>query len=268
VTPDHDHDAADLEAAALELAPGEHVLVFLPPAMWPLGWWRRFWYRVLVPGLWGLFTACEWTEGTLPPGKRVIAKGRGAPVQALAVLVQNRLGRPVALKRAATPVVTGAAGRHTVPCYLVKEAGASGPVTVVVDGRLLARGAVRPAQACLEYSETDPWAVWARFRAGVPGDPMAIDLEWAFARDLLSAGLEVQSGQGAVRVRPWVLPRRSRVVMIELLTPTGTVGFTTPAAGVKRFLEAARALVPPGTEARHVDIDAGIARILADEGSR
>ena len=139
----------------------------------------------------------------------------------------------------------------------------SAPVTAVVDGKLLVRGAVRSAQACLEYSETDPWAVWARFRAGVPGDPAAVDFEWAFARDLLSVGLEVESGQGAVRVRPRVLPRRRRVVMIELLTPSGPVGFTTPAAGVKRFLKAARALVPPGTEARHLDIDAGIASLLA-----
>lgn len=139
----------------------------------------------------------------------------------------------------------------------------SAPVTAVVDGKLLAGGGVRPAQACLEYSETDPWAVWARFRAGVPGDPVAIDFEWAFARDLLSAGLHVESGQRAVRVRPWVLPRRRRVVMIELFTPTGTVGFTTPAAGVRRFLKAARAPVPPGTEARHLDLDAGIARLLA-----
>ena len=138
------------------------------------------------------------------------------------------------------------------------------PVTAVVDGRLLARGGVRPAQAHLEYSERDPWAVWARFRAGVPGDPAAVDVEWAFARDLLSAGLEVASGQGAVRVRPWVLPRRRKVVMIELLAPAGgPVGFTTPADGVRRFLKAARALVPPGTEARHLDLDAGIARLLA-----
>jgi hypothetical protein len=136
-------------------------------------------------------------------------------------------------------------------------------VTAVVDGKLLARGAVRSAQARLEYSETDPWAVWARFRAGFPGDPMTVDFEWAFARDLLSVGLHVESGQGAVRVRPWVLPRRRRVVMIELLTTAGPVGFTTPAAGVRRFLKAARALVPPGTEAQHVDIDAGIAAILA-----
>jgi hypothetical protein len=139
----------------------------------------------------------------------------------------------------------------------------NGPVTAVVEGQLLARGGVRPAQARLEYSATDPWAVWARFRTGGPGDPVAIDFEWAVARDLLAAGLLVESGQGAVRVRPHVLPRRRRVVMIEVFTPTGPVGFTTPAAGVKRFLKAARALVPPGTEARHVDLDAGIALLLA-----
>jgi len=143
----------------------------------------------------------------------------------------------------------------------------NGPVTAVVDGRLLAHGGVRPAQAWLEYSETDPWAVWARFRAGAPGDPAAVDFEWALSRDLLSAGLQVASGQGVVRVRPCVLPRRRRVVMIELLTPAGVVGFTTPAPGVRRFLKAARALVPPGTEARHLDIDAGIAAILAEGAS-
>jgi hypothetical protein len=144
-----------------------------------------------------------------------------------------------------------------------QEGKVNAPVTAVIDGKLLARGAVRPAQAYLEYSERDPWAVWARFRSGAPGDPAAVDFEWAFARDLLSAGLHVDSGQGAVRVRPWVLPRHRRVVMIELFTTWGPVGFTTPAAGVKRFLKAARALVPPGTEARHLDLDAGIARLLA-----
>ena len=137
------------------------------------------------------------------------------------------------------------------------------PVTAVVHGQLLALGAVRSAQAHLEYSQTDPWAVWARFRAGAPGDPAAVDFEWAFARDLLSAGLHVESGQGAVRVHPHVLPRRRRVVKIEMLTTAGIVGFTTPAAGVKRFLKAARALVPPGTETRHLDLDAGIASLLA-----
>ena len=137
------------------------------------------------------------------------------------------------------------------------------PVTAVIDGKLLARGAVRPAQARLEYSQADPWAVWARFRAGAPGDPAAVDFEWAFSRDLLSAGLHVESGQGAVRVRPCVLPRRRRAVVIEMLTTGGIVGFTTPAAGIRKFLKAARALVPPGTEARHLDLDAGIASLLA-----
>jgi Streptomyces sporulation and cell division protein, SsgA len=143
----------------------------------------------------------------------------------------------------------------------------SAPVTAVIDGKLLARGAVRPAQARLEYSQADPWAVWARFRAGLPGDPAAVDFEWAFARDLLSAGLHIESGQGAVRVRPWALPSRRRVVIIEMLTTAGPVTFTTPAAGIKRFLKATTALVPPGTEARHLDLDAGIAGILAEGGT-
>jgi hypothetical protein len=137
-------------------------------------------------------------------------------------------------------------------------------VTAEVGGRLLARGLVTTAKAYLEYSETDPYAVWARFRAGTPGCTAGVDFECAFARDLLSAGLDVVSGTGDVRVRPG----RGRTVVIELFTPAGTDRFTTPAAGVKRFLAAARALVPPGAEAGRLGLDARIAAILGGGGSR
>jgi hypothetical protein len=105
------------------------------------------------------------------------------------------------------------------------------PVTALIDGKLLARGAVRPAQAHLEYSERDPWAVWARFRAGEPGEPAAAGFEWAFARDLLSVGLHAESGQGAARVRPWGLPQHRRVVMIECSQPRGSRGSPRPPPG-------------------------------------
>ena len=262
MTPDRDHEAAGREPAPLVLAPGEHVLLFLPPALWPPGW-RRSWYRVLVPGLWGLFTACEWAEGTLPPGSRVMAGRRSYPAPLLAGLVRDKLGFPVSLER--TSVRVGSGRRDLVPCYLVRgKAGGplngplNGPVTAEVTGGLLARGAVRPARVCLEYSERDPYAVWARFRAGPPGAPAEVDVEFAFTRDLLSAGLTVESGQGDVRVIP-----RGRALVIELFTSAGMMRFTGPPAEVRKFLRETQARVPPGTEARHVDLDAGIARLLA-----
>jgi hypothetical protein len=252
-----DRDAAGPEPAPLEPAPGEHVLVFLPPALRPPGWRRRRWHRLLVPGLWGLFTACEWAEGTLPPGSRVIAGQRSYPAPLLAGLVRDNLGFPVSLERTSVRVGPG----RLVPCYLVRgkmSGPLNGPVTALVDGRLLARGAARPARAYLEYSERDPYAVWARFRAGRPGAPAEIDVECAFTRDLLSAGLTVESGQGDVRVVP-----RGRALVIELFTSAGMMRFTGPPAEIRKFLKETQARVPPGTEARHVDLDAGIARLLA-----
>ena len=121
MTADRDHEAAALDPAALELAPGEHVLVFLPPALWPLDRRRRLWYRVLVPGLRGLFTAGEWAEGTLPPGSRVMAGRRSYPVPLLAGLARDKLGYRVALKRATARVGTASGRRHLLPCYLVRR---------------------------------------------------------------------------------------------------------------------------------------------------
>jgi hypothetical protein len=117
VTAGRDHDAADLEPAALELAPGEHVRVFLPPVLWPPGWWRLG-YRAVLPGLRGLFTAAEWAEGTLPAG-RVTAGTRSAPVPLLAGLAGQTPGCPVTLERAATRA--GSGRRHLVPCCLVRK---------------------------------------------------------------------------------------------------------------------------------------------------
>jgi hypothetical protein len=89
VTPDRAHDAADLEPAALELAPGEHVTMLLPSA------------------------------------GRVTAGGRGAPASLLAGLAGDRPGCPVALERTAARDGTaggrGSGRRHAVSCYLVRR---------------------------------------------------------------------------------------------------------------------------------------------------
>jgi hypothetical protein len=118
VTAGRDHDAA-------ALAPGEHVLVFLPPVLWPLSWQQRLVYRLFTPGLRGLFTGDEWAGGTLPPGSRVVAGRRSYPARLLAGLARDKLGCPVSLERATVRTGTasgpGSARRHRVPCYLVRR---------------------------------------------------------------------------------------------------------------------------------------------------
>ena len=110
MTADRDHDAVAQGAAALDLAPGEQVPVFLPPALWRLG------YRAVLPGLRGLSTAAERAEGTLPLAGRVTAGTRSAPVPLLAGLAGETPGCPAALERAATRA--GSGRRHLVPRYL------------------------------------------------------------------------------------------------------------------------------------------------------
>jgi hypothetical protein len=102
------------------------MLVFLPPALWPLSRPQRLVYRLFVPGLWGLFTGDEWAGGTPPPGSRVIAGRRSYPARLLAGLVRDKLGCPVRPERATVRTGTasgpGSGRRHLVPCYLVRKA--------------------------------------------------------------------------------------------------------------------------------------------------
>jgi hypothetical protein len=125
VTAGRDRDAAALDAAALELAPGEHVLVFLPLALWPLSRQQRLACRLFVPGLCGLFTGDEWAGGTLPPGSRVIAGRRSYPARLLAGLARDKLGCPVSLERVTVRTGTvsgpGSGCRHLVPGCLVRR---------------------------------------------------------------------------------------------------------------------------------------------------
>jgi hypothetical protein len=101
------------------------MLVFLPPALWPLSWQQRLVYRLFVSGLWGLFTGDEWAGGTLPPGSRVIAGRRSYPARLLAGLARDKLGCPVSLERATVRIGTASgpssARRHLVPCYVVRR---------------------------------------------------------------------------------------------------------------------------------------------------
>jgi hypothetical protein len=131
-------------------------------------------------------------------------------------------------------------------------------VSAVVILRMLARGREVPASARLSYDSGNPYEVRFAFHAGLD-DPV----EWVFARCLLVDGLKDPAGAGDVRVWP---SADGRIVVIGLSSPSGAARFEAPASSIARFLAETFRLVPDGTEATHCDIDAGIARILAEGG--
>ncbi|HLH84558.1 MAG TPA: SsgA family sporulation/cell division regulator [Trebonia sp.] len=135
--------------------------------------------------------------------------------------------------------------------------------TVSTELRLRIVTPQRPARlvtARLVYSRDDPYAVRIAFPAG-----RGKLVEWVFARDLLSMGMEGRAGLGDVTVWP---PAGSgngtpgSVLNVELSSPSGRVHFTAPAKKVSAFLRRTYRVVPPGGESEHVDIDAGLAGVL------
>ncbi|MFJ3660076.1 SsgA family sporulation/cell division regulator [Streptomyces sp. NPDC090119] len=111
----------------------------------------------------------------------------------------------------------------------------------------------------LAYELDDPYAVRVSFVH--PGTGQTV--EWIIGRDLLAAGLAEPVGEGDVRIWP---ARRTagKAVRIRLSSPTGTALFEAPTEEIAAFLRATEAVVPTGTESRHVDTDALLTHLLAE----
>ncbi|MFJ9443856.1 SsgA family sporulation/cell division regulator [Kitasatospora sp. NPDC101235] len=115
----------------------------------------------------------------------------------------------------------------------------------------------------LSYLPEDPLAVRMAFPAEFSLDDPAEhrgseDIVWIFARQLLSAGIELPAGVGDVHVRPAV----GRRTMIELRAPEGTALLQFDTADLRRFLWRSRLLVPEGEEHLHLDADRALAQLL------
>lgn len=113
--------------------------------------------------------------------------------------------------------------------------------------------------ATLIYQCDDPLAARMSFPASATLD--GSDVTWTFARDLLAAGLRMPSGEGDVHVWPYGLRR----TMIELSSPEGIALLQLDSEDVRDFLTRSYAAVPPGDEHRHLDLEADLAALLADE---
>ncbi|MFF7381608.1 SsgA family sporulation/cell division regulator [Streptomyces griseoluteus] len=116
-----------------------------------------------------------------------------------------------------------------------------------------------PLRMNLAYEPDDPYAVRVSFT--YPGTAQTV--EWIMGRDLLAAGLVGAVGEGDVRIWP-ARTAPPALVRIRLSSLTGTALFEAPAEEIAAFLRATEAMVPSGTESRHVDTDALLSHLLAD----
>jgi hypothetical protein len=120
-------------------------------------------------------------------------------------------------------------------------------------------GHVLPLTVILHYDASDPLAVTVLFNDG--GDEPVC---WVFARDLLESGLDQSAGEGDVLIWPTRDSAGRPAVHVRLRSPHGDALLEASADELERFLHATHRLVPPGTEHRHLDLEAAITALLAD----
>ena len=120
-----------------------------------------------------------------------------------------------------------------------------------------ASGTATPIEADLRYDPADPLAVTAVFKTA------GQDVRWTFGRELLTDGLYEPTGDGDVHVWPCLDDDGHAVVIIELCSPDGEALVQAKTGDMRTFIDRVNALVPAGTEADLLDVDAAIAAILA-----
>ena len=88
-------------------------------------------------------------------------------------------------------------------------------------------------------------------------------VRWAFGRDLMSRGRHAPTGDGDVHVRPGLDAGGRAIVLIDLHSPDGEARVQALTEDLESFLDETAAMVRPGTESEHLDVEAVIARLLA-----
>ncbi|WP_409471837.1 SsgA family sporulation/cell division regulator [Streptomyces sp. HC307] len=114
-----------------------------------------------------------------------------------------------------------------------------------------------PVAARIGYRSDDPYAVHITFH--IDSDQ---PVNWTFGRELLVEGVFRLCGRGDVRVWPSKANGRS-VVLMALSSPDGDALLEAPAAQVSAWLERTLRVVPPGSEGAQLDLDDGLAELLA-----
>jgi hypothetical protein len=121
------------------------------------------------------------------------------------------------------------------------------------------RQTIVPLVASLYYSKEDPYAIRIAFHVGLD-EPV----EWIFARELLSSGIEGREGLGDVVVWPSASAADvpGDVLNIELSSPFGQAHFEAPIKEISDFLQRTYAIVPAGEETDFVDVESELAELL------
>jgi len=117
-----------------------------------------------------------------------------------------------------------------------------------------------PLMASLYYSREDPYAIRIAFHVGLD-EPV----EWIFARDLLSMGIEGREGLGDVQVWPSAGTQGGApdsVLNLELSSPFGQAHFEAPVKEVSDFLRKTYQVVPVGKESEYVNVEAELTDLL------
>ena len=112
-----------------------------------------------------------------------------------------------------------------------------------------------PLTAGLRYRGDDPYAIRMTFHVG-SGDPV----EWIFARELLTHGMDRPAGDGDVQV--WPGKAEDDVLNISLSSPFGQAHFEAPLAALSGFLLRTFEIVPSGRERDFVDLDGELSALL------
>ena len=117
-------------------------------------------------------------------------------------------------------------------------------------------GLSTPLNAEFEYDPADPFAVSILFT----DEPVPV--RWTFARELLIEGFYEPTGDGDVHVWPCLNTEGAAVVILELSSPSGEVLVQVSSRAMSQFIHQMVAMVPQGTEATLVDVDAELAQLL------
>ena len=115
--------------------------------------------------------------------------------------------------------------------------------------------------AGLRYDRNDPWAVRVTFETGAEDGTVDGNVEWMFARQLLTDGIAGATGEGDVRVWPSEYDGM-RLVTLAMCSPSGSALFEIDRDALVEFLQQTYLAVPTGLEAGVVDLDAELALLL------
>lgn len=113
-----------------------------------------------------------------------------------------------------------------------------------------------PLVASMYYSAQDPYAIRMEFHVGTD-EPV----QWIFARDLLTGGLEGPAGEGDVQVWPDD-DEDSGVLNLALCSPFGQAHFEAPLGETAEFLKRTYKVIPAGHESKFIDLDSELDTLL------